>query len=70
MKTEDLKEIKDVIGGLRFMQAAALVASGMNEDKDAMKYMSKLGRLVRAIDQEIDSRDSVVKYMSERLENL
>ena len=70
MKTEDLKEIKDVIGGLRFMQAAALVASGMNEDKDAMKYMSKLGRLVRAIDQEIDSRDSVVNYVNERVKNL
>jgi hypothetical protein len=53
MTNQDLQEIKKVIGDMRFMQAAALVASGTSEDKSAIAYMKNLARLERAVDAEI-----------------
>ncbi len=56
MTIEDLNQIKSLISGLRFMQAAALVESGLNENKAAIAYMSNLARLTRVIEQEIKER--------------
>lgn len=56
MSTEDLNQLKSLISGLRFIQAAALVESGLNENKAALAYMSNLARLQRAIDQELKER--------------
>ncbi len=53
MTLEDLQQIKSVIGDMRFIQAAALVASGMNENKDAQAYMRNLARLDKAVDAAI-----------------
>ncbi len=53
MNALDLRELKQVIGDMRFMQAAALVASGLNDSKDASQYMKKLARLEKSIDAEI-----------------
>ena len=54
MLTKDqLQEIRGVIGDMRFIQAAALVASKLNENKDAKAYMSKLSRLDKALGEEI-----------------
>ncbi len=53
MTHEDLQQIKSVIGDMRFIQAAALVASGMNENKDAQAYMRNLARLDKAVDAAI-----------------
>lgn len=54
MTLEQLREVKDVVGDMRFIQAAALVASGLQENKQAAAYMQKLGKLDRLISQEID----------------
>lgn len=47
MTPEQLRKIRHVISDMRFMQAAALVASGLNENKQATAYMSKLARLAK-----------------------
>lgn len=53
MTLEDLNQLKSLISGLRFIQAASLVESGLNENKQAIAYMSNLARLSKAIEQEI-----------------
>lgn len=54
MTPEQLREVRHVVGDMRFMQAAALVASGMNENKQALAYMSKLAKLVKLLGEEIE----------------
>lgn len=39
LSKEDLDSIRKVIGDMRFIQAAALVASGLSEQKQAKAYM-------------------------------
>ena len=58
MTLEDLNQIKSLISGLRFMQAASLVESGLNENKQAVAYMSNLARLSRVVEQEIKEKTS------------
>lgn len=53
MNQETLRAIKKVIGDMRFMQAASLVASGLSDNKDAIKYMRELAQLERLIDKEL-----------------
>jgi hypothetical protein len=53
---EDLNQIKSLISGLRFIQAASLVESGLNENKQAIAYMTNLARLSKAIEQEIKEK--------------
>lgn len=54
MLTRDqLQEIRKVIGDMRLMQAAALVASGQSDAKDAKAYMQKLARLDKLLGEEI-----------------
>lgn len=50
---EQLVDIRKVIGDIRFMQAAAIVASGLNDTKQGKQYMSKLANLDRLLEQEI-----------------
>lgn len=56
MTLEDLNQIKSLISGLRFIQAASLVESGLNENKQAIAYMTNLARLSKAIEQEIKEK--------------
>lgn len=56
MTLEDLNQLKSLISGLRFIQAASLVESGLNENKQAIAYMTNLSRLSRVIEQEIKER--------------
>jgi hypothetical protein len=56
MTLEDLNQIKSLISGVRFMQAASLVESGLNENKQAIAYMSTLARLSRVVEQEIKEK--------------
>ena len=53
MTTEDLMQIKSLLGDLRWIQAAAMVGSRMNEHKDSISYMRNLARLIDLIDAEI-----------------
>ena len=54
MTPEQLREIRHVIGDMRFMQATAQVASGLNENKQATAYMSKLAKLDKLLGEEIE----------------
>ena len=54
MTNEQLQELKHVVGDMRFMQASALVASGLNENKQAQAYMSKLAKLDKLLGEEIE----------------
>ena len=54
MTPEQLREVRHVVSDMRFMQAAALVASGMNENKQALAYMSKLAKLAKLLGEEIE----------------
>lgn len=53
MTKEDLTAIRKVISDMRFMQAAAIVASGMNESKQTIAYMRELHRLDKLLEQEV-----------------
>ena len=54
MTPEQLREIRHVIGDMRFMQASALVVSGLNENKQATAYMIKLANLDQLLGEEIE----------------
>ena len=54
MTPEQLREIRNVIEDMRFMQASALVASGLNENKQATAYMIKLAKLDKLLGEEIE----------------
>ena len=54
MTTEQLREIRHVIEDMRFMQASALVVSGLNENKQATAYMIKLANLDQLLGEEIE----------------
>ena len=54
MTPEQLREIRHVIGDMRFMQSTALVASGLNENKQATAYMIKLAKLDKLLGEEIE----------------
>lgn len=56
MTLEDLNQIKSLISGLRFIQAASLVEAGMAENKQAIAYMTNLSRLAKVIDKEIKEK--------------
>lgn len=56
LSKEDLVAIQKVIGDMRFIQAAALVANGLNEQKQAKAYMHELGRLDRLLKEEINAK--------------
>jgi hypothetical protein len=52
MTQDDFRQAAKAIGDLRFVQAAALVGSGMNNNKQADKYMANLQRLQRILEAE------------------
>lgn len=45
--------MKKLLMDLRFMQANALVASGMNEDKKALEYMKRISRMEKLLEYEL-----------------
>ena len=53
MTKEDLQAVRKVIGDMRFIQAASIVASGANETKQAQAYMRELHRLDKLLEQEV-----------------
>ncbi len=53
MTKEDVQAIRKVVGDMRFIQASAIVASGLNEHKQAQAYMRELQRLDKMLEQEI-----------------
>ncbi len=53
MTTQDLLDLKEVIGSYRFVQAAALVGAGVQDKKESIAFMSNLGRLERVLNEEL-----------------
>ena len=53
LTSADLRELRSMLTDLRFIQAAALVGSGMNEEKKAVEYMKQISRMVKLIDFEL-----------------
>lgn len=55
MKLEDLQALKKVVGDMRFIQAASVVASGLNSLKQSQQYMKELHRLDKILEKEISN---------------
>jgi len=53
MTLEELSSIKRMLVDLRFIQASALVASGLNETKESRTYMREINRLEKVLHEEI-----------------
>jgi len=51
MKPEQLRFIADCLRDLRFIQAAALVASGQHQTKATREYMNKLGAAISDVEK-------------------
>jgi hypothetical protein len=52
----DLRRLKTMLMDLRFIQAAALVASGVNETKQATDYMKEISRMDKLIEFELKEK--------------
>lgn len=53
MTLEELSSIKRMLVDLRYIQASALVASGMSETKESRAYMRDINRLEKVLHEEI-----------------
>lgn len=53
MTRENLMALKKALFDLRFIQAAAVVALGTNDDKATKAYMANLTQLDKVLDQEL-----------------
>ena len=53
MTLEELSSIKRMLVDLRYIQASALVASGMSENKESRAYMRDINRLEKVLHDEI-----------------
>lgn len=53
MSVDDLAQIKRMLVDLRFMQASALVASGLSDTKESRAYMRNITRLEEVLHNEI-----------------
>lgn len=49
---ETIIAVRKVIGDMRFIQASSIVASGLNEHKQAIRYMNHLAKLDELLEQE------------------
>lgn len=56
LTTSDLRRLKTMLMDLRFIQAAALVASGVNETKQATDYMKEISRMDKLIELELKEK--------------
>jgi hypothetical protein len=53
MTLEELSSIKKMLVDLRFIQASALVSSGLSETKESRAYMRNINRLEKVLSDEI-----------------
>ncbi len=53
MTIDDLSTIKKMLSDLRWIQAASLVASGLNEGKQSQAYMRQITRMEQLLTDEI-----------------
>lgn len=56
LTASDLRRLKTMLMDLRFIQAAALVASGVNENKHAVDYMKEISRMDKLIELELKEK--------------
>ncbi len=53
MTLEEMSSIKKMLVDLRFIQASALVASGLSDTKECRAYMREINRLEKVLHDEI-----------------
>lgn len=53
MTLEELSSIKKMLADLRYIQASALVASGLDHTKESRAYMRDITRLEKVLHDEI-----------------
>lgn len=53
MTLEEMSSIKKMLVDLRFIQASALVASGLSETKESRAYMREIVRLEKVLQDQI-----------------
>lgn len=53
MTLEEMSSIKRMLVDLRFIQASALVASGLSDTKESRAYMREIVRLEKVLQDEI-----------------
>ena len=53
MTLEEMSSIKKMLVDLRFIQASALVASGLSENKESRAYMREIVRLEKVLQDQI-----------------
>jgi hypothetical protein len=53
MTLEEMSSIKRMLVDLRFIQASALVASGLSDTKESRTYMRDINRLEKVLNDEI-----------------
>ena len=56
LTTSDLRKLKTMLMDLRFIQAASLVAAGVNENKQAVDYMKEISRMDKLIELELKEK--------------
>lgn len=56
LSSSDLRKLKTFLMDLRFIQAAALVAAGVNEGKQAIDYMKEISRMDKLIELELKDK--------------
>jgi len=56
LTSSDLRKLKTMLMDLRFIQAAALVAAGVNESKQAVDYMKEISRMDKMLDLELKEK--------------
>ena len=52
----DLRRLKTMLMDLHFIQAASLVAAGVNESKQAVDYMKEISRMDKLLDLELKEK--------------
>jgi response regulator of citrate/malate metabolism len=63
MELDDLNLIRAAVNDLRWIQAAALVTSGLRDNDRAKEYMHTLARLERALNKEINEMMGLVEQL-------
>ena len=56
LTASDLRRLKTMLMDLRFIQAAALVAAGVNEGKQGLDYMKEISRMDKLIELELKEK--------------
>ncbi|WP_288076454.1 hypothetical protein [Pseudomonas sp.] len=58
MSTDDLRDARRFLMDLHFIQANAIVAAQLQDNKNAIEYMKRIAQVREAIDAELKGKNS------------